>query len=183
MWECSDGWAVTMLDAKPSAYAATVCFLRRDGRVLLQERAPGRIWAGRLNGPGGKIADGESPEAAIVREVREETGLLVVNPVPAGTLNLLFGVPEESRLRVHIFVTGSFSGRARGGREGTLRWYAEDRLPFARLWPDMRYWLPAVLNGGEITGQCVYDVAGVGLASCALQVDLRSDQDDLSRSR
>ena len=35
---------------------ATVCYVLARGKVLLQRRAPGRLWAGRLNGPGGKVA-------------------------------------------------------------------------------------------------------------------------------
>lgn len=149
---------------------ATVCFLRRDGKVLLQERAAGRIWAGRLNGPGGKTAAGETPLHAVVREVAEETGVQVAAPVLAGSLNLHFGDPEASRLRVHIFVATAYQGRARGGPEGFLRWYGQQRLPFDRLWPDMRYWLPAVLDGGEVQGQCVYDAEGDALLACRLEI-------------
>ena len=149
---------------------ATVCFIRRDGKVLLQERAAGRVWAGRLNGPGGKIAAGENSEQAIVREVAEETGLRIVDPVLHGRLDLVFGVPEQSRLLVSIFTCQHVDGRARGGREGILRWYAVERLPFERLWPDMRYWLPLVLNGGKVAGTCLYDAPGTRLLSCSLEL-------------
>jgi 8-oxo-dGTP diphosphatase len=155
-----------------STPSATVCFVCRDDKVLLQERAAGRIWAGRLNGPGGKIDAGESPETAIVREVAEETGLRLVDPVPHGVLDLIFGDPEQ-RLRVFIFSCATFNGRARGGHEGRLRWYAARKLPFDRLWPDMRYWLPAVLDGGSVTGQCVFDATGERLLSCSLRLELR----------
>jgi 8-oxo-dGTP pyrophosphatase MutT (NUDIX family) len=73
---------------------ATVCFVCTRGKVLLPRRAAGRLWAGRLNGPGGKIAPGESAAAAIVREVGEETGLCIDAPRPAGLLELRFGDPR-----------------------------------------------------------------------------------------
>jgi 8-oxo-dGTP diphosphatase len=46
-----------------------------DRRVLLQQRLPGRAMAGLWEFPGGKIEEGEQPEAALVRELREELGI------------------------------------------------------------------------------------------------------------
>jgi 8-oxo-dGTP diphosphatase len=155
----------------PSCPVATVCFIRRNAKVLLQERAAGRVWAGRLNGPGGKVAAGETPIDAIVREVLEETQLHIIDPKRHGVLDLVFGEPERSRLAVVVFSCDRFAGSARGGREGRLRWYPEDRLPFDRLWPDMRYWLPTVLDGGTTTGVCTYDEDGDQLLSCSLQLE------------
>ncbi|HEX4738895.1 MAG TPA: (deoxy)nucleoside triphosphate pyrophosphohydrolase [Allosphingosinicella sp.] len=48
-----------------------------EGRVLLQQRAPGRAMAGLWEFPGGKVESGERPEAALVRELREELGIAV----------------------------------------------------------------------------------------------------------
>ena len=45
-----------------------------DGRVLLQQRAPGRAMAGLWEFPGGKVEEGELPEAALVREIERGTG-------------------------------------------------------------------------------------------------------------
>ena len=136
--------------------------------MLLQRRAKGRLWAGRLNGPGGKIAVGEMATAAILREVREETGLGLDAVRPAGVLDLRFGDPPSQQLQVHVFTCDRFTGRPRGGREGALRWYSSDRLPFDDLWPDMRYWLPLVLAGGEVSGTCEYDDSGADLRACRL---------------
>jgi 8-oxo-dGTP diphosphatase len=49
-----------------------------QGRVLIAERPPGKHLSGRWEFPGGKIEPGESPEAALVRELREELGVTVV---------------------------------------------------------------------------------------------------------
>jgi 8-oxo-dGTP diphosphatase len=46
-----------------------------QGRVLLQRRAPGRAMAGLWEFPGGKVEQGELPEAALVRELAEELGI------------------------------------------------------------------------------------------------------------
>jgi len=49
----------------------------RDGHVLACRRAPGKSAAGRWEFPGGKVDDGESPEAALVREIQEELGISI----------------------------------------------------------------------------------------------------------
>ena len=50
---------------------ATLLFVVRDGRVLLIRKKRG-LGAGKINGPGGRIDDGETPAEAAVREVHEE---------------------------------------------------------------------------------------------------------------
>ncbi len=56
-----------------------------EGRILLQQRAPGRQMAGLWEFPGGKVEAGELPEAALARELREELGIGIVEAdlVPA----------------------------------------------------------------------------------------------------
>jgi 8-oxo-dGTP diphosphatase len=54
-----------------------VALTDRRNRILLQQRAPGRAMAGLWEFPGGKVDDGELPEAALVRELREELGIEV----------------------------------------------------------------------------------------------------------
>ncbi len=149
----------------------TTCFILRDNKVLLQKRAPGRRWAGILNGPGGKVELDESPLQAVVREVAEETALQIHEPVAHGAVRLAFKGQQTSELLIHIFSTSSFSGRPRGV-EGSLRWYPRERLPFARMWPDQRYWLPLVLAGGHLDVTCLFDEAQFTLETCELHMRL-----------
>lgn len=61
--------------AEPVIVAAAVVI--REGRVLLTRRAEGQHLAGMWEFPGGKLEEGESPEAAVVRECMEECGIEV----------------------------------------------------------------------------------------------------------
>ena len=52
-----------------------VALIDADGRVLLQQRPPGKAMADLWEFPGGKIEPGETPEAALIRELEEELGI------------------------------------------------------------------------------------------------------------
>ena len=54
---------------------AAVALIDADGRVLLAQRPEGKSMAGLWEVPGGKIEPGETPEAALIRELHEELGI------------------------------------------------------------------------------------------------------------
>ena len=62
-------------DPLPTILVVAVALVDVDGRVLLQQRPPGKMMAGLWEFPGGKVQDGELPEAALIRELREELGI------------------------------------------------------------------------------------------------------------
>jgi 8-oxo-dGTP diphosphatase len=59
----------------PIVLVAAVALLDADGRVLLAQRPAGKSMAGLWEFPGGKLEAGETPEAALIRELREELGV------------------------------------------------------------------------------------------------------------
>lgn len=61
----------------PTLLVVAAALVAPDGRILLQQRAPGRSMAGLWEFPGGKVEEGETPEAALVRELAEELGISV----------------------------------------------------------------------------------------------------------
>ncbi len=59
----------------PVILVSAVALIDADGRVLLAQRPEGKSMAGLWEFPGGKVEPGETPEAALIRELREELGV------------------------------------------------------------------------------------------------------------
>tara|TARA_R110002072_G_scaffold131388_1_gene270908 strand:+ start:8650 stop:9117 length:468 start_codon:yes stop_codon:yes gene_type:complete len=67
--------ASALAEQKPIVLVAAVALIDVDGRVLLAQRPAGRSMAGLWEFPGGKVDPGETPEAALIRELAEELGI------------------------------------------------------------------------------------------------------------
>lgn len=130
---------------------ATLCFLLRDGKVLLIRKKRG-FGAGKYNGVGGRVEEGEGPEEAAVREVWEEVGVRVLELEPAGVLEFYSGAREPDWV-VYVYRSRRFVGEPRSSEEAEPRWFSVDELPFDDMWADDRVWLPHVLAGRCIRGK------------------------------
>jgi len=60
---------------RPIVLVAAAALVDADGRVLIARRPPGKAMAGLWEFPGGKVHEGETPEAALIRELQEEIGI------------------------------------------------------------------------------------------------------------
>lgn len=63
------------MDMSKPLIVVGVALIDGDGRILVQQRPPGKAMAGLWEFPGGKVEDGETPEAALIRELREELAI------------------------------------------------------------------------------------------------------------
>ena len=61
----------------PLVLVAACALIDSDGRVLIAQRPEGKSMAGLWEFPGGKIETGERPEEAVIREIREELGIII----------------------------------------------------------------------------------------------------------
>ena len=106
---------------------AAVAIVDRDGRVLLARRPEGRSMAGLWEFPGGKVETGETPEAALIRELDEE---LAIDTWESCLAPLTFAshAYEDFHLLMLLYACRKWEGipRPREGQE--LAWVRPDRL-------------------------------------------------------
>jgi 8-oxo-dGTP diphosphatase len=97
------------------------------GRVLMAQRPPGKPMAGLWEFPGGKVEPGETPEAALVRELAEELGI-TVDPGALEPLTFASHPYEKFHLLMPVYACHEWTG-ALTGREGqAFDWFAADAL-------------------------------------------------------
>jgi 8-oxo-dGTP pyrophosphatase MutT (NUDIX family) len=131
---------------------ATLCFILHENKVLLLKKKPGLFGAGKWNAPGGKLQPNETPEKCARREVYEETGL-EVRPRKVATLEFYkFEKRRDPDWTGHVFLTDTFSGILREGKEGILRWFPINKPPFDEMWEDDRYWYKHAVEGRKFRG-------------------------------
>ena len=114
---------------------ATLCYIRKDNQTLMLHRVKKEndIHEGKWNGLGGKFEAGETPEECIIREVKEESGLNIINPKLHGFISFpLFD--EIQDWFVFIFSAHEFTGHIIESDEGILKWIDDEKLSFLNLW-------------------------------------------------
>ena len=108
-----------------SAIFTNLCMVYdQNGRILVEDRID-PDWPG-LCFPGGHVEPGESFVEAVIREVYEETGLTVENPILCGTKQ--FQTRKGERYVVFFYKTCRFSGQLHDSDEGKVFWIAKDQL-------------------------------------------------------
>ena len=100
-----------------------LCLIQDGNRILLQNRIK-KDWQGYTL-PGGHVEPGESFVDAVIREMKEETGLDILKPRLVGIKQFPI---EDGRYIVLLFKTESFSGQVVSSDEGEMKWVECDRL-------------------------------------------------------
>lgn len=113
---------------------------------------------GRWNGVGGKAEKGETIEAAMIRECREE---ITVTPVDFAKIAELkfdqFHLGRRNIMNVHVFTATRWEGEPTETEEMAPQWFQCSEIPYRQMWPDDSLWLPKILTGKKLKGKFVMD--------------------------
>jgi 8-oxo-dGTP diphosphatase len=136
---------------------ATLCYVKSHGQTLMLHRVKKQndMHAGKWNGLGGKLEAGETPEACVIREVREESGLTIIDPVLRGLLTFPAFAHDEDWY-AFVFVARKFSGQLIDSAEGRLEWIDDERLLDLNLWEGDRIFLRWLDDDAFFSGRFDY---------------------------
>ena len=115
----------------PMLLVAACALVDADGRVLIAQRPEGKSMAGLWEFPGGKVEPGETPEEALIRELREELGISV-KPACLAPLTFASHSYEKFHLMMPLYVCRRFEGTPQGREGQALKWVRPRDL---RIWP------------------------------------------------
>jgi 8-oxo-dGTP diphosphatase len=105
---------------------AACALIDADGRVLIAQRPPGKSMAGLWEFPGGKVEPGERPEQSLIRELREELGIVVKEECLAPlTFASLY---PDFYLLMPLYVCRRWEGFVEGREAQQLKWVRPHEL-------------------------------------------------------
>ena len=133
---------------------ATLCYIVKNGRILLIRKKQG-FGAGKLNAPGGKINDGESFEACVARELKEEIGITPLRPQLLAEIEFF----NDNTLQWHVYVfrSSSYTGSPKETAEAKPHWFDVDKIPYDEMWADDKIWLPLFLQGKSLKARFYFE--------------------------
>ena len=111
---------------------AAAVLLRPDGQVLLAQRPAGKPYAGYWEFPGGKLEPGESPRAALARELQEELGITVRRASPWLVQEFVY---PHAHVELHFFRVYAWDGQLHGHDGQAFAWQVPGRWTVAPLLP------------------------------------------------
>ncbi|MGA7268822.1 MAG: (deoxy)nucleoside triphosphate pyrophosphohydrolase [Aestuariivirga sp.] len=106
---------------------AAVALVDADGRVLISKRPEGKQLGGLWEFPGGKVEAGERPEAALIRELKEELSIDVAESCLA-PLTFASHAYDDFHLLMPLYVCRRWQGTLRGAEGQELAWVRPLRL-------------------------------------------------------
>ena len=115
------------MSAPPLLLVVAAALVDSDGRVLLARRPEGKAMAGLWEFPGGKVDEGEAPEAAIIRELKEELDIDVTESCLA-PFAFASHTYEDFHLLMPLFVCRVWERQVRAREGQELKWVRPARM-------------------------------------------------------
>lgn len=138
---------------------ATLCYVvdRQENSTLMIHRVKKEndYHHGKWNGLGGKFESGESPEECAIREIEEESGLLVKNLKLKGIITFPM-FDDKDDWYVFIFTSDEFTGSLIDSKEGDLKWIPNEKLTDINLWEGDKFFIPWLFEDGFFSAKFLY---------------------------
>lgn len=135
----------------------TLSLLRKDNNILLAMKKRG-FGEGKYNGVGGKIKNGETPEEAMIRETIEEIKVTPINYEKVGFIEFdEYYKGRKERVVFHLYLVYEWNGVPTESDEMNPKWFNIQNIPYDKMFPDDKYWLPLILEGKKIKAYFDFD--------------------------
>jgi len=136
----------------------TLCIVHQHPKILLAMKKRG-FGKDRWNGFGGKVKEEETIEQAMLRELKEEGGIVTKDHKKVAILDFEFPnhLDINEIFQVHIFKASEIDGEPQETEEMRPEWFEIDKIPFDSMWADDIHWLPLFLADKIFKGRFVFD--------------------------
>ena len=135
----------------------TLCLLKKDNEILLAMKKRG-FGIGKYNGVGGKIKQGETPEEAMIRETTEEINVTPIKYEKVGFIEFdEYYKGKKENVAFHLYFVTEWEGKPTESEEMNPKWFNIKDIPYDKMLPDDKHWLPLVLEGKRIKAYFDFD--------------------------
>lgn len=138
---------------------STLCFCIKDDQVLLGMKKNG-FGSGKWNGYGGKVEENESPKAAAIRELLEESRLVSRNEDLDQYALVRFYFDSKPVFECYVYITNNWQNDPVETDEMRPEWFKISDLPFDEMWAADAKWIPLILRGEKIEAEVNFNADG-----------------------
>lgn len=124
----------------------TLCYIEKDNKYLMLHRTKKEndVNEGKWIGVGGKFEKDETPEECLLREVKEETGLILTEYKLRAVITFISDSWETEYM--YLFTANEFTGELITCDEGELKWVEKDRILNLNIWEGDKIFLKKMIE-------------------------------------
>lgn len=123
----------------------TLCYLEKDDMYLMinKNKRKEDLNKGKWLGLGGHFEENETPYQCVIREIKEESGLDIYEPVLRGKI---YFINTDYQELMYLFTASSFEGELVESDEGTLSWIKKDQILSLNIWEGDKVFLELLMK-------------------------------------